>query len=147
MKFKLLLLSIMTVFSLSCSAQFFGPKERPYTPGGELKWRLSATPTPPTKNFVKPIISVSATFSNGASLAGGFGIAFQHTKADSASNTYVTQWQAALIAFLTVNASKIGGVGGFVVSIPGTAGMISPGIGYDFTNKGVVFITAATFGF
>ena len=148
---KLLILAALVLITSACSAQsgFFGPKERPYSyapaPGGEF--RLGAALTPLTKNFFKPIISVSATFSNGASLAGGFGVAFQHTKADSASNSYITQWQLALIGFLTVNASKIGGVGGFVISIPGTAGMISPGIGYDFTNKGVVFITAATFGF
>jgi len=146
MKFKLILISLLLASSFA-NAQFFGPKPKPYTPGGELKWGLSTALTPATKFFVKPLISVSATFSNGASLGGGAGVSFQYCRADSASNTYVIKWAISPIAFLTVNSNKLGGVGGIVISVPGTAGLINVGGGRDFTNNAWVFITGAGFTF
>jgi hypothetical protein len=140
MKFKLLLLIFSAVFTVSCSAQngFWGPKPVPY-PGGQFK----ATTTTLTKNFFKPTINVSATFSNGTSMAGGVGIQWQHDKADAASNTWVPVYTVSAIAFLTTNGKTIGGTGGLVVGIPGTAGIIQLGGGYDFTNKQFVAITGA----
>lgn len=142
MKLKFLFLILSVVFSISCSAQngFFGPKPPPY-PGG--RFSLSATAVDSTHNFFKPTINVSATFSNGTSMAGGIGIQWQHDKANAATNTWVIQYSVSAIAFLTVNASKIGGTGGLVIGIPGTAGIIQLGGGYDFTNKQFVAITGA----
>ena len=140
MKFKLFLL-VLSVFIIgSCSAQIgiFGPKPVPY-PGG--KFGLTADST---HNFFRPTVSVSATFSNGTSLAGGFGIQFQHDKADAASNTWVIQYSVSAIGFLTTNGSKLGGVGGIVLGIPGTNGIVNVGGGRDFTNGAWVFITGAS---
>jgi hypothetical protein len=136
MKFKLLLLSLLTIASLSCSAQFFGPKPVPY-PGG----KFNASATTLTKDFFKPAINVSATFSNGTEAAGGVGIQWQHTKADAASNSYIIQYSFSAIAWLTVGANKVGGTVGIVASIPGTAGMINLGGGRDFTGGQWVAIT------
>lgn len=142
MKIRLLLLVFAFAFSTACTAQFFGPKPLPH-PGG--KFSLSAVDS--TRNFIKPIISVSATFSNGTSLAGGVGISWQHTKPDAASNSYIIQYSVSGIAFLTTNGNKIGGTGGLVIGIPGTAGMIQVGGGRDFTNKQWVGITGAAITF
>ena len=143
MKFKLLFLILSVVFATSCSAQsFFGPKPPPY-PGGRFGLNGASLAADSTHNFFKPTINVSATFSNGTSMAGGIGLQFQHDKANAATNTWVIQYSVSAIAFLTVNASKIGGTGGLVIGIPGTAGIIQLGAGYDFTNKQFVAITGA----
>src|SRR3974390_2601446 len=88
--------------SSGCFAQFFGPKPLPY--GSEnLRMeaiRAGATLALPTKNFVRPLVDISATFSNGTQLAGGFGVGFQHDKADPASNSYAIQYQVAAMGFL-----------------------------------------------
>ena len=139
MKFKLFLLILSVVFATSCSAQsFFGPKPVPY-PGG--RFGLTADST---HNFFRPTVSVSATFSNGTALAGGFGIQFQHDKADAASNTWVVQYSVSAIGFLTTNGTKMGGVAGIVLGIPGTNGIVNVGGGRDFTNGAWVFITGAS---
>jgi hypothetical protein len=139
MKKFLLLSLIVAFFATSSNAQsIFAPKPTPY-PGGAF--RLSSTDS--THNFFRPTISVSATFSNGASMAGGFGIQFQHDRADAASNTWVPIYTVSAIGFITTNGNRIGGTAGIVVGIPGTAGVVNVGAGRDFTNGVYVLITGA----
>jgi len=130
MKFSILLLVIGLGISSCASAQFFGPKPTPYQ-SGSLK--LGA-----------PIIGVSASVSTGTSFLGGFGVSFQHDKADAASNTYVPQYTISAVGFIGTNGTKITGTAGLIVGIPGTSGIVQVGPGYDFTQKQLVLLTGVS---
>lgn len=133
----LLLIAFVSVGVVN--AQFFMPNPRPYA-NTELKMGATA-PNPLIKNFIKPIIGISASVSDGTQLAGGFGVSFQHDKADAASNTYVIQYSISVLGFLGTNGSKITGTGGLVFGIPGTSGIVQVGPGYDFTFQKLVLLT------
>lgn len=137
MKFKLLLLSLAVIFSTAVSAQFF--KKTPVPGASEFK--MGATSAPVVQNFVKPIIGISATVSNGTSLGGGVGISFQHSKANAATNSWDIQYSISAIMFLTTNGNAIGGTGGIVIGVPGTGGLVQVGGGRDFTQKQWVVLT------
>lgn len=135
MKLKLFLLSVCVVFASTVSAQFF---HKSPVPGAALKLGAVA---PTIQNFIKPIIGITASVSNGTSLGGGVGISFQHSKSDPATNSWIIQYSVSGLVFLSTNGSKISGVGGLVLGIPGTGGLIQVGPGYDFGQKQVVLLT------
>jgi hypothetical protein len=135
---KVVTILLLILMCGAAKAQFFGHNPVPY-PGG--RFSLSADSSALTKNFFKPAINISATFSDGTSAAGGVGVSWQHDKADAASNSYVIQYSFSAIVWLTVDTSKVGGTGGIVVSIPGTAGMVNIGGGRNFTAGKWVAIT------
>lgn len=139
LSFLLILLFTVTF----CEAQFFKPKPLPST---ELKIGLSVA-NPIVQNFVKPIIGVTASVSNGTQLAGGAGVAFQHDKFDATSNSWIIQYSISALGFLGTNGTKITGTGGFILGIPGTNGLIQTGPGYDFTNKQLVLLTGVAINF
>jgi len=137
MKLKLFLLSVCVIFASTVSAQFF--KKTPVP--GAAGFKLGATAAPIVQNFIKPIIGISATVSNGTSLGGGIGISFQHSKANAATNSWDIQYSISAIAFLTTNGNAIGGTGGIVIGVPGTGGLVQVGGGRDFTQKQWVVLT------
>lgn len=139
MKFKLLLLSlILAVVTVGTGhAQFFKKSPVP----GAAEFKLGAAVTPTVQNFIKPLVGVTATESNGASLGAGVGISFQHSKANVETNSWDIQYSISALAFITTNGSKIGGTGGLLIGIPGTGGLVQLGGGYDFTNKQFVALT------
>jgi hypothetical protein len=132
---KYLLLLALIAISFSSQAQFF---QKSPVPGASAKFAAVA---PTTQNFIKPIIGVTASVSNGASLGGGVGISFQHSKSNAATNSWDIQYSISGIAFLSTNGTKISGIGGLIFGIPGTGGLIQIGPGYDFGNKQVVLLT------
>jgi hypothetical protein len=103
-------------------------------PGANQKLALAASSNP-TQYMIRPVASVTAISGNGAQLAGGFGIALQANQYDANTNTYITEWSAALLGFLATNGSKLSGVAGLAIGIPGTNGVIQAGPAYDFTNN------------
>jgi len=132
---KYLLFLSLIFISVSSQAQFF---QKSPVPGAFGK--LGAT-APTTQNFIKPIIGITASVSNGASLGGGVGVSFQHSKANAATNSWDIQYSISGIAFLSTNGSKISGIGGLIFGIPGTGGLIQIGPGYDFGQKQIVLLT------
>lgn len=143
MKLRLIVLASVLFFSMSASAQFFKPKPLP-TVEAKLGASLS---NPLVKNFVKPIIGVTALVSNGTQLAGGVGVAFQHDKFDAASNSWVISYSVSAVGFLGVGGGRITGTGGLIFGIPGTAGIVQIGPGYDFTYKQIVLLTGVGINF
>lgn len=137
MKLKLLFLASAVFFSTVCTAQFF--QKTPVPGAAEVKLGAAAAPT--VQNFIKPLIGVSASVSNGTQLAGGVGISFQHSKSDPTTNSWVIQYSISALGFLGTNGSKITGTGGLVFGVPGTGGLIQIGPGYDFTMKNLVVLT------
>jgi hypothetical protein len=141
MKFKLLLLSLLTIASLSCSAQsFFKPLPKP----GANHLQLGSAAVPTVQNSFRPVFSVTAIESSGVALAGGFGIGFQHNVWNDASQTWDTQYSLSAIGFLGTNGNTITGTAGLVV---GFLNFVSLGGGYDFTNKKFVLLTGVQLHF
>lgn len=133
MKFKLFLLSILTVISFSCTAQsFFKPLPRPSHSVG--KFGLAADSI---SNSFRPLIGVSATImSDGSTLAGGFGAGFNHAKFDYASQSWITQYSISGLVFLDSKTSVTGGI------LFGLAnGIFQIGPGYNFTTKQFAVLT------
>lgn len=92
-------------------------------------------------NSIRPVADITATVSNGAQLAGGIGIGFQHNQWDASSQTWITEYSISGLIFLGTNGNKITTTTGLVVGIPGTNGIIQLGYGYDFTGKQPVLLT------
>ncbi|HEV3223874.1 MAG TPA: hypothetical protein VGZ90_13390 [Puia sp.] len=144
---KVLFFLLAIAGSLSVNAQFFKKAALP-TESEKATHRLgTAAPTALTKNFFKPIVDVTATVSTGASLAGGFGVAFLHDKFDTPSNSWVIQYSVSLLGFIGTNGKQITGTAGLAVGIPGTAGIIQLGPGYDFTQQQFVLLTGVGINF
>jgi hypothetical protein len=142
MRIKVLLLALSVCFAGACSAQSF------FKPIPKLNHEVSlGIATDSIQNSLRPVASVTASFSSGAALAGGFGIAFQHNKWDIPSSSWVTQWSASALGFLVTNGNSVGGIAGVVLGIPGTNGLINIGPGYDFTNKQWGFLSGVIFKF
>lgn len=139
MKVKFILIAFI-LFAGTANAQFF---EKSPVPGAiRVNSRAITVPAAPTtQNFIKPLIGVSASVSNGTSLDGGFGVSFQHSRADVAANTWSIQYSISALAFIGTNGKKITGTGGLIFGIPGTGGLIQIGPGYDFTQKQLVLLT------
>lgn len=144
MKFKLLLLSLAVIFSVSCSAQsFFNPLPKPsHLAAGKFGLAADSVQT-----SIRPVLNISATFSDGTSLAGGAGLGVQHNKWDVTSQTWVTQWSVSAIGFLGTNGTKISGTAAVVFGIPGTNGLVNIGPGYNVTNGVWVLATGAIIKF
>lgn len=134
MKFKLLLLSMLTVFSLSVSAQFFKPIPKP---GSTLIGSATAA-NPLIQNNIRPVFGVTASVSDGATLAGGLGVGWQHNQWDAPSQAWVTQYSVSALAFLGSNGSQADFIGGLAF---GFLNFISIGPGYDFTSKKFALLT------
>lgn len=144
MKVKIILTLIILIIAVGANAQFFKKSPLPNTEQFNPMARAimpSAVAAPTTQNFIKPLIGVSASVSNGTSLAGGVGISFQHSTADAATNSWVIQYSISALGFIGTNGTKISGTGGLVFGIPGTGGLIQIGPGYDFTQKQLVLLT------
>lgn len=125
----LLTVLILLTFSGIANAQFFGPKALP-----SKALKLGEVPVPVSKNFIRPAIGITASISDGTTLAGGVGVSFEHDKWDAAGNAWSPQYSIAGIAFLDSKASIIGGVA------VGVLGLFNVGVGYNFTAKGWVFM-------
>jgi hypothetical protein len=138
MRFKLLLIAVL--FSIGANAQFFSKSPVPGAHGLNTR-AVTPTASPTIQNFIKPIVGVSASVSNGAALDGGIGVSFQRSKADPVTNSWIIQYTISAIAFIGTNGSKITGTGGLIFGIPGTGGLIQIGPGYDFTQKQLVLLT------
>lgn len=138
MKLKLLLTSLILIIAIGANAQFF--KKSPLPPKTYALVE-GVTTAPTVQNFIKPIVGVSASVSNGTSLDGGFGVSFQHSTADQSTNSWVINYSISAIAFLGTTGNKLTGTGGLIFGIPGTGGLIQMGGGYDFTQKQVVLLT------
>lgn len=139
MKLAVLVL-VAFLFAGAVNAQFF---EKSPVPGavGSTSRAVAAAAAPTTQDFIKPIVGVSASVSTGTSLAGGFGVSFQHSKAVQATNSWSIQYSVSALAFIGTNGKQITGIGGLIFGIPGTGGLIQVGPGYDFTQKQVVLLT------
>src|ERR1700680_594489 len=117
MKIKLLLVSLSILLAGTTMAQsIFLPKPLPASMPSFKEG--AAAPTTVTKNFIRPIISGTASLSNGTQLAGGFGFSFQHDYIDSASKTWAIRYEISVLGFLGVGAGKISGTAGLVFGIP-----------------------------
>lgn len=137
---------LLVCFALACSASaqsIFTPKPLP----SQKIFLSAASPAPVTQNFIRPIVGVSASVSNGTQLAGGFGLSFQHDYLDVASNAWAIRYEVSALGFLGVGSGKISGTGGIVFGIPGTNGLIQVGPGYDFGNKQWVLLTGVAVNF
>lgn len=150
MKLKILILSLFAIsFAFTSKAQmaFFKPKPSPYQFSKTEFLGANAATAPLVKNFVRPIVNVTATTSNGEQLAAGFGISFQHDKADSASNSWVVQYSISAIGFIGTNGQRITGLVGLAIGIPGTGGLIQIGPAYDVTQGQWCLLTGVGFSF
>lgn len=144
MRFKILFILLLAV-SFANAQSIFTPKPLP-----AQKFSIKegvAAPAVVTQNFIRPILSASASVSNGAQLAGGFGFSFQHDYLDSTSKTWAIRYEISILGFLGVGSGKVSGTAGLVFGIPGTNGIIQVGPGYDFTNKQLVLLTGAAINF
>ena len=148
---KLRILILVIVISNTVHAQsFFKPIPKP-TQNEMFKARaliqlsdsvaVSSTQVNMAQNSFRPVASVTASISDGTALAGGVGISFQHNTFDSPSQTWVTQYSVAAIAFLDTRASLVGGL------VLGFLNYVQLGPGYDFTTKKVVLLTGVTIKF
>ena len=135
---KLILLLSILFISLGANAQFF--KKSPI-PAKTYALIEGATSSPTVQNFIKPIVGVSASVSNGTALNGGIGVSFQHSTADQSTNSWVINYSISAIGFLGTTGNKLTGTAGLIFGIPGTGGLIQIGPGYDFTQKQVVLLT------
>lgn len=135
MKFKLLLLSMLTVFSLSLSAQgLFKPLPKP---DGSYSGKMALSGDS-VMNSIRPLVGVTAIVSDGTQLAGGIGIGFQHLKFNQPSQSWIMQYSVSALAFLGSNGTNATFTGGVVV---GFLNLFQIGGGYDFTSKRAVLLT------
>lgn len=147
MKFRILILSLLVAFSFSSQAQvssIFKPLPKPRS---FVSFNGATLASDSISNSIRPIVNVTASVSNGASLAGGVGIGFQHNKWDVASQSWLTVYSVSAVGFLGTNGSKITGTGAVIFGIPGTNGLIGIGPGYDFTNGVWVLMTGVQIKF
>lgn len=129
MKFKLLLLVFSIAFSVSCSAQgFFKPLPKP---GAQLKATATAT-NPLVQNNIRPVVGVTALFSDGTQLAGGAGVGWQHNKWDDPSQSWTTVYSLSAIGFLGSNGTSATFSAGLVL---GVLNFLSAGPVYNFNTK------------
>lgn len=141
---KLFLLSVCVVFASTVSAQsFFKPLPKP----SHLAAGKFGLATDSVQTSIRPVLNISATFSDGTSLAGGAGIGVQHNKWDVTSGTWITKWSVSAIGFLGTNGTKISGTAAIVFGIPGTNGLVNIGPGYNLTNGVWVLATGAIIKF
>lgn len=146
MKLKLLLLSfilcIVTV-GVGHAQSFFKPLPKPaaFSAG---KFSLASDSVMGT---FRPVVAISASLSNGASLSSGLGVGYERLKYDATSQAWVTQYSIAALGFISTNGNAIGGTAGLAIGIPGTNGLLSVGPGYDFTGGKWVFMTGAQIQF
>ncbi len=143
MKFRLVLLASVLFLSMSVSAQFFKPIPKP----GHLAEGRFGLATDSVKSSIRPVLNISATFSDGTSLAGGAGLGFQRNRWDVASQSWVTKWSLSGIGFLGTNGTKISGTAALVFGIPGTNGLVNIGPGYNITMGVWVLATGAIIKF
>jgi hypothetical protein len=144
MKLKLLLITLLFAFAGTVSAQSFFkplPKLHSYDAG-----KLGVS-TDSTMNSIRPVVAISASVSDGTSLASGLGAGFEHLKWDPVSQSWITIYSISAIGFLTTNGNSIGGTAGLIFGIPGTGGLISVGPGYDVTGKRWVFLSGVQIQF
>lgn len=140
---KFIIILFLASISLGASAQSF------FKPLPKIQHGFSgfAAPKDSSINVFRPIVGVTASVSNGTQLAGGFGVSFQHDTYDLASDTWVIKYSVSALGFLGTNGNKVTGTAGLVAGIPGTAGLIQIGPGYDFTNKQLVLLTGVGINF
>jgi hypothetical protein len=143
MKRLFFITALITIGFIANAQSPFKPKPLP-TFDKTHSLELGAASAPLTQNFWRPVVGITASVSNGSALAGGFGISYQHNKWDSASQSWAIQYAFSGVAFIGSSGTKVTGIGGIVISIPGTNGIISLGPGYDFTQKQLVFLTGVT---
>jgi hypothetical protein len=131
---KVLLLILAFAFSISASAQsFFKPLPRP-----TASTKLGVAANPNIQNNFRPLVGVTALFSDGTSLAGGVGAGLMHNKWDEASQSWVTQYSISGLVFLDTQAGITGAVAfGFL-------NLFSVGGGYNFTTQKFELLTGIT---
>lgn len=149
-KSALMILIIVSLASSVHAQSFFKPIPKP-TQNEIFKARaliqlsdsvaVSSTQVNMAQNSFRPVASVTASISDGTALAGGIGISFQHNTFDAPSQTWVTQYSVAAIAFLDTRASLVGGL------VLGFLNYVQLGPGYDFTTKKIVLLTGVTIKF
>lgn len=141
---KYLLFLCLIAISFSCKSQgFFKPLPKL---SRTEKFALGVS-ADSTMNSFRPVAVLSASVSNGAQLAGGFGAGLGHYKYDAASQEWVTVYSISAVGFLGTNGNSLTGTAGLVLGIPGTNGIIGVGPGYDFTGKQVVLLTGVQLQF
>ena len=121
------------------NAQFFSKSPVPGAGGSRARAIVASAPT--VQDFIKPIVGISASVSNGTSLDGGIGVSWQHSKANTATNSWDIQYTVSAIGFLGTTGKIITGTAGLIFGIPGTGGLVQIGPGYDFTQKQLVLLT------
>lgn len=109
---------------------FFKPLPKPMA-----STKVGVAANPNIQNNFRPLIGVTAIFSDGSSLAGGVGAGFMHDKFDDASQTWITQYSISGLAFLDTKAGITGAV------VFGFLNLFSVGGGYNFTTKNFNFLT------
>lgn len=135
---KVLLTILILGLAMGASAQpFFKPLAQPGSAGSKFAPRAETT-TPLIQNSVRPLVSVTAIFSDGTALAGGLGAGLFHNKFDDPSKTWVTQYSISGLLFLDNKAGITGAVAfGFL-------NLFSLGGGYNFTTKKFALLTGIT---
>lgn len=145
MKKLFLLFAAVLTFAVSQAqmSHFFGAPAKPksFTSG-----RLGLA-TDSTSNGFHFLASVSTTVSTGVGLAGGAGVGYLWNKWDPTNQVFNTTSFVAAIGFANITNNKVGGVGGLVVGIPGTNGVVGVGFGRDFSNGVYVGLANVMFKF
>jgi hypothetical protein len=148
MKLKLFIIALISFTAINASGQsFFKPLPKMHEYLANHLSLAVVDSSDLTMNAFRPVVAISASVSNGTSLASGFGIGLEHLKWDQASQSWLTVYSISALGFLTTNGSSIGGTAGLVFGIPGTNGLISVGPGYDVTGKQIVFLSGVQIQF
>lgn len=122
----------------SCDAQsFFKPLPKPL-PSAKFAPKATTATVPTTMNAFRPLVGVTAIFSDGTAIAGGIGAGWMHEKFDDASQAWVTQYSISGFAFLDNKAGVTGAI------TFGFLDLFSLGGGYNFTTKKFALITGVT---
>lgn len=134
----ILFLCFSFVIFNSCAAQsFFKPLPKPITATGKFAPK-AVTGTPTTMDAFRPLVGVTAIFSDATALAGGVGVGWTHNKFDDASQAWSTQYSISGLAFLDTKAGVTGAIAfGFL-------DLFSVGGGYNFTTKKFALLTGIT---
>lgn len=135
----ILFLCFSFVIFNSCAAQqFFKPLPKPSALTGKFAPKAAAAVAPTTMNAFRPLVGVTAIFSDATALAGGVGVGWTHNKFDDASQAWSTQYSISGLAFLDTKAGVTGAIAfGFL-------DLFSIGAGYDFTTKKFALLTGIT---